>query len=92
MAIEQSASFKAKISFTPSPVMATVFPVDLRALTKMAFCSGVTLPKTVYLFAAAITCFSFKPSRLIKFSVPTTPTLFAISATVNGLSPEIILI
>lgn len=31
IAIEQSASFMASISLTPSPVMATVFPCFLRA-------------------------------------------------------------
>ena len=90
IAIEQSASLSAKISLTPSPVIATVLPSFLIVLIKSAFCSGVTLPNTVYLFAAAITCFSLSPSRLINESVPSTPTLFAISETVRGLSPEII--
>ena len=79
------------MSLTPSPVIATVFPRAFRALTSVAFCSGVTRPNTVYFAAAAITCFSFIPSRLISSSVFSTPTRLAISATVSGLSPEIIL-
>ena len=37
IAIEQSASFNAKMSFTPSPVIATVFPSLLIVLIKSAF-------------------------------------------------------
>ena len=46
--IAQSASFIAKISFTPSPVIATVLPACLIERIKSAFCSGVTRPNTVY--------------------------------------------
>ena len=49
MATEQSDSFIARISLTPSPVMATVCPASFSALTKSFFCSGETRPKTVYL-------------------------------------------
>ena len=87
----QSASFMARISLTPSPVMATVFPSALMALTRIAFCSGVTRPNTVYLLATEITSFSFNPSKEIYFSALETPTLFATSETVTGLSPEITL-
>ena len=44
----QSASFIARISFTPSPVIATVLPAFLIERISIAFCSGVTRPKTVY--------------------------------------------
>ena len=53
IATEQSASFSAKTSFTPSPVIATVLPAFLRALTNLRFWSGVTLPNTVYLNTAS---------------------------------------
>lgn len=45
MAMEQSASFIARISLTPSPVMATVLPCFLRALTSCFFWLGVTRVK-----------------------------------------------
>ena len=47
IATEQSASRRARISFTPSPVMATVCLSAFIAVTRMRFCSGVTLPNTV---------------------------------------------
>ena len=40
-----SASFMARISLTPSPVIATVFPCFLRALIRDFFSDGVTLVK-----------------------------------------------
>ena len=52
IAILQSAVFNAKTSFTPSPVIATVFPLFWRAITKSFFCVGLTLPKIVYFKAA----------------------------------------
>ena len=86
----QSASFMARISFTPSPVIATVLPSDFIVLTKIAFCSGVTRPNTVYLLATEATSLSFSPSSEIYLSALETPTRRATSATVTGLSPEII--
>ena len=87
--IAQSASLSASISFTPSPVIATVFPSALIERTSTAFCSGVTLPNTVYLFAIFATSDSLRPSREIYFSAPFIPARFATSQTVTGLSPEI---
>ena len=52
IAIPQSARFIARISLTPSPVIATVCPISCIALTSFCFCRGVTLPKTVYSRAA----------------------------------------
>ena len=46
IAMLQSASFRANTSLTPSPVMATVCPWALSALTKESFCWGVTRPNT----------------------------------------------
>ena len=87
----QSASFMARISLTPSPVMATVLPNDLIALIRMAFCSGDTRPNTVYLLATDTTSLSFSPSSEIYWSASVTPTRRATSDTVTGLSPEMIL-
>ena len=47
IATEQSASFIARMSLTPSPVMATVCPAACMARTSFCFCAGVTRPKTV---------------------------------------------
>ena len=46
IATPMSASFSASASFTPSPVMATVWPCDCSACTISRFCCGVTRPKT----------------------------------------------
>ena len=54
IAIEQSASLKARTSLTPSPVIATVWPCCFKATTIAFFCCGVTLPKTEYLFKASV--------------------------------------
>ena len=43
-----SALFKAGASFTPSPVIATIFPTFLNAFTILTLCSGDTLAKTEY--------------------------------------------
>lgn len=48
IASETSASFMAKISLTPSPVMATVFPCFLKALMSSFFWSGLTRVKMLY--------------------------------------------
>ena len=47
MAMEQSAAFRAGMSFTPSPVMATLCPAAFMASTSYRFCAGVTRPKMV---------------------------------------------
>ena len=60
IAMLQSASFSAKTSLTPSPVIATVCPAFLRLRMSTLFCSGVTLPKTVYSDAAFSSISSFR--------------------------------
>ena len=50
MATPMSAAFSAGASFTPSPVMATTCPRDLRALTIASLCSGETRAKTAVRF------------------------------------------
>ena len=78
MAMEQSATFKAKISLTPSPVIATVCPHSWSVSTITCFCSGETRPKTVYLFAIKRTSSNDIPSSEINLLAPGTPTLSAI--------------
>ena len=48
MAILTSASFIARMSLTPSPVMATVLPCFLRASMRCFFSVGLTRVKMVY--------------------------------------------
>ncbi len=45
MAMPMCADFRAGASLTPSPVMATISPLALKALTRRSFCSGTTLAK-----------------------------------------------
>ena len=92
IAIEQSERFKAKISLTPSPVMATVLPASFRAITKTSFCSGVTLPNTVYCKAIFLTSSKDIPSNETYLSALAIPASDAIADTVLALSPEITLI
>ena len=47
MATLQSACLSASVSFTPSPVMATMWPFSWRATTNAFFCSGFTRPNTL---------------------------------------------
>ena len=63
MATEQSASLRASTSFTPSPVMATVWPWAFSARTNLRFWSGVTRPNTVYFSTAAAMSSSLFSSR-----------------------------
>ena len=89
MAMEQSASFRASTSLTPSPVMATVCPWAFRALTKLSFCWGVTRPKTEYSFTARRISSSVR--RVVAstyLSACSRPAFRAMLATVTALSPE----
>ena len=53
IAIPTSAVFKEGASFTPSPVIATVFPIDFSADTMRILCSGETCAYTLTRDAAA---------------------------------------
>jgi len=46
IATPMSAAFSAGASFTPSPVMATIWPFFFRASTRRTLCSAVTLAYT----------------------------------------------
>ena len=88
--MEQSASFRASTSLTPSPVMATVWPARFSAFTRRRFWSGVTRPKTTVSAAAASISSSVTRVRAsTQRSAPGIPARLATSDTVMGLSPEI---
>ena len=92
IAILQSAVLRARISLTPSPVMATLCPFACKPSTRLFFCSGVTRPKTVYWLAAWCKSSSVcKVLASIRFSAPSMPAFCAIAETVAGLSPEMTL-
>ena len=92
IAILQSASFMAKISLTPSPVIATVLPSFCSTLTNIFFCSGVTRPNTVcVLTACAMDSTVVNSLASMYSSACLTPATLAIWLTVAGLSPEMTL-
>ena len=91
IAMPRSASFRASVSLTPSPVMATTSPRLWAALTSDRLTSGVTRPNTAIGAAAAASCSASSGSvrASIHRSAAGTPQRAAIAATVRGLSPEI---
>ena len=92
IATEQSASLSASTSLTPSPVIATVCPAALSALTRVSFWSGRTRPNTVYFVAASRTSSSVvRVDMSMMSSHFSSPARFATARTVEGLSPEMIL-
>ena len=92
IATEQSASLSASTSLTPSPVIATVCPAFLSALTSISFWSGKTLPKMVYLVAASYTSSSVvRVDISMMLSQSSKPARIATARTVCGLSPDITL-
>ena len=89
MATEQSASFRASTSFTPSPVMATTWPASRSVRTRRRFMCGVTRPNTRHSATAAATSASVsRVEASTHFSAPGTPTAAAMLDAVRGSSPE----
>ena len=90
MAIEQSAVFIARMSFTPSPVMATVLPSFFKERINFCFCSGEVLPNMVHSTAALASSSSdltvVMSTYLSAFSIP---ACLATSDTVSAWSPDI---
>ena len=93
MATEQSASRKARISLTPSPVIPTVFPCFFNAFYKQS------LLLRRYTAEDGVTLHGFEDGSLADqlpcvhvFSAPAIPASIATLDTVTGLSPEITLI
>ena len=93
IATPQSASFSARTSLTPSPVIATVWPRCCRARTIARFWCGVTRPNTVFSSSASASASrSSSPGRRLASmlrSHPASPARRATAPTVTGLSPEI---
>ena len=72
--------------------MATVFPASFKALIKICFSSGLTLPKTSYFKAESLISSSLcKVDKSMAFKLSPTLARLAIFKTVFLLSPEIIL-
>ena len=57
-----SACFSAGASFTPSPVMATIFPLSCQALTILILCSGETRAYTDFVGTYSFSCSSERSS------------------------------
>ncbi len=96
MAIPISASLTAGASFTPSPVMATIWLFFLSALTILSLCTGRTLANT----AVFSTTFSSSVSLILSSSSPVIilspfciiSSSFAITLAVILWSPVIIIV
>ncbi len=89
MATPMSASFRAKASLTPSPVMATTWSRAWRAPTMARFCWGVTRPNTeCSAIASASPSASSGSSRAsMVCSAPGRPTRLAHGADGEGVVP-----
>ena len=91
-----SAVFKAGESLTPSPVIATILPLDFHALTILTLCSGATLAYTEYSSIWSANC----TSDIFSSSLPITafwfdskiPKFRAIALAVITWSPVIIIV
>ena len=89
-----SDAFNAGLSFTPSPVIATISPFFCHAFTILTLCSGDTLAYTEYF----LTFFSKSSSDIFSSSSPVIasssfsniPNFFAIAVAVILWSPVII--
>ena len=94
IAILQSASFNASISFTPSPLIATAWPFFCNACTSSFFCNGVTLPNTAYCSASCSITNGSSPIPLISRQAFQlwSPACLAIAETAVIWSPDMILI
>ena len=86
--IAQFASLSASVSFTPSPVIATVCPFAFRVLMIRTFCSGVTLPNIEYSSQIAASSSFVSSSQEMYLSASFIPTFLAIEETVAAWSPD----
>ena len=90
-----SACFNAGASFTPSPVIATIFPLFCHARTMRILCSGETLayteiPSTKSINSSSDILSITEPSHASDSSFK-IPIRFAIAAAVTLWSPVIII-
>ena len=89
-----SAVFNAGLSFTPSPVIATISPFACHAFTILTLCSGDTLAYTEYFLIFFVNSssdiFSSSSPVSASFSFSKIPSCFAIAIAVILWSPVII--
>ena len=87
IATPMSACFSAGASFTPSPVMDTMFPFSCHARTIRILCSGETLAYTEIFgtksFSSASLIFSISAPSQASDSFSRIPILFAMAAAVT---------
>jgi len=90
MAMPRSACLRARASLMPSPVMATVWPLDCSASTMAFFWSGDTRPKTLSVLrtSARASCPAGSTRASTPRSRPGRCTSRATARTVPGSSPE----
>ena len=89
-----SAVFKAGLSFTPSPVIATISPFFCHAFTILTLCSGLTLAYTLYFLTfcsnSSSVIFSSSLPVIASSSFSSIPSFLAIAIAVILWSPVII--
>ena len=93
IAIPMSAFFSAGASFTPSPVIATMWPFRLSVSTSRTLSSGATraiTPISPICASSSSSDIAWNSAPLI--ARPGMPSSFAIAAAVTAWSPVIILI
>ncbi len=91
IAMPMSARFSAGASFTPSPVIATMWPLRLRMSTRRTLSSGVTraiTPMSPIASSASSSLIAAHSAPVI--ARPTIPSLRAIASAVTAWSPVII--
>ena len=83
-----SACFSAGASFTPSPVIPTIWPLDCRSLTILYLSSGYISanPSDSSMILACSVYFKFRMSSILIILLP-IPTCAAISLAMAMLSP-----
>jgi hypothetical protein len=91
IAIPMSALFSAGASFTPSPVMATIWPRCLSMSTKRTLSSGVTraitpIPSIAFSASSSL----MDPNSAPVITLPSMPSWRAIADAVTAWSPVII--
>ena len=93
IAMPMSAYLRAGASFTPSPVIPTISPFSLNALTIRILCSGITLENIFVCLTFSLSSSSlilFNSSPVIISLLCEIPTFLAIELAVIPLSPVII--
>ncbi len=96
MAIPTSAALSEGASFTPSPVMATILPFSLRALTIWTLFWGETRAKILTVLTSSLSSSSVAASIwapvMVWFSLVAMPNSLPIAKAVSAWSPVIIMV